>query len=339
MPEFAGYLADRWQAKRPDIVHAFAWTGGLAALGSVRGASTPVVQTFESLGSTRRRLGGDESVSAGRVRLEAAIGRQADAVLANSTDEAAELARLGVPKSAVQVIPCGVDTSMFAPDGKSAAKGAKHRLVAVAAADRPLGLETLVRALAQVHDAELVIVGGPDGTRLPRSGPFREVARLADALGVRNRVKFAGDLTGAALAAMLRSADIAVSASPYEPSGLAAIQAMACGTPVIMSAVGGQLDAVIDGTTGLLVAPLNAGVLARQLRRLLATPVMLQGYSIAAADRARSRYSWERIGKETLAVYQRLLTASAPAAAAAEDADYLDDDRYAEADRRVAALA
>jgi hypothetical protein len=66
---------------------------------------------------------------------------------------------------------------------------------------------------------------------------------------------------------------------------------------------------------------------------------MLQGYGIAAADRARSRYSWERIGKETLAVYKRLLTASAPAAAAAEDADYLDDDRYAEADRRVAALA
>ena len=271
--------------------------------------------------------------------LLGAIYGASDAVLANSTEEAAELARLGVPKSAIQVVPCGVDTGMFAPDGQQAAKGAKHRLVAIASADRPLGLETVVRALAQVHDAELVIAGGPDGQHLPRSGAFRDLARLADALGVRNRVRFAGEASGATLAALLRSADIAVSASPYEPTGLAAIQAMACGTPVIMSAVGGHRDAVIDGTTGLLVAPLNSGLLARQLRRLLATPALLQGYGIAAADRARSRYSWQRIGNETLAVYQRLLTARPCSQAALEDADYLTGDSYAEADRRVAALA
>jgi glycosyltransferase involved in cell wall biosynthesis len=342
MPEFAAYLADRWQARRPDIVHAFSWMGGLAALGAVRGSGTPVVQTFESLGSTQRRLGGDESVSAGRIRLEAAIGRQVDAVLASSTEEAGELARLAVPRSAIQVVPCGVDTGVFtpAPEGKRAAKGAKHRLVAVAAEDRPRGVETILRALAQVHDAELIITGGPDGKHLPRSGPFRELAKLADGLGVRSRVKFAGEVTGASLAALLRSADIAVSASPYEPSGLAALQAMACGTPVVVSAVGGHLDAVIDGTTGLLVAPLDPAGLARQLRRLLATPALLEGYGIAAADRARSRYAWERIGSETLAVYQRLLTAKMPAPAVAEDEpDYLADTAYDEADRAVAAFA
>ena len=150
---------------------------------------------------------------------------------------------------------------------------------------------------------------------------------------MRNRVKFAGEVSGASLAALLRSADVVVSASPYEPTGLAAIRAMACGTPVIMSAVGGHLDAVIDGTTGLLVPPLNSGLLARQVRRLLAAPALLQGYGIAAADRARSRYAWERIGNETLAVYQRLLTASTPSLAA-EDADYLEDGSYADADRR-----
>jgi D-inositol-3-phosphate glycosyltransferase len=340
MPEFAAYLADRWQAKRPDILHAFSWTSGLAALGAVRGSDTPVVQTFESLGSIRRRLGGDESVSVGRIRLEAAIGRQVDAVLASSTEEARELARLGVPKSAIQVVPCGVDTDTFAPEGKRPAKGAKHRLVVVTAEDMPRGLETILRALAQVHDAELIIAGGPDGKHLPRSGPFRELAQLAGALGVRSRVKFAGQVTGASLAALLRSADIAVSASPYEPSGLAALQAMACGTPVIVSAVGGHLDAVIDGTTGLLVAPLDPAALARQLRRLLATPALLEGYGIAAADRARSRYDWDRIGTETLAAYQRLLTAKMPALAVAEEEpDYLADAGYAAADRAVAALA
>ncbi len=339
MPEFAAYLTERWQARRPDVVHAFSWTSGLAALGATRDSATPVVQTFESLGSTARRLGGDESVSVGRVRLEGAIGRQVDTVLPNSSAEAAELARLGVPKSAIQVIPCGVDIDLFAPDGQHPAKGAKHRLVAVAADERPLGLETIVRALAQVPEAELIIAGGPDGKHLPRSGRFRDLARLADAAGVRNRLKFAGEVTDAALAALLRSADIAVSASPYEPTGLTAIRAMACGTPVIMSAVGGHLDAVIDGTTGMLVAPLNPGLLARQLRKLLATPALLQGFGIAAADRARSRYSWQRIGNETLAVYKRLLTANTPVETAIEDADYLADDRYAAAESRVAAFA
>jgi glycosyltransferase involved in cell wall biosynthesis len=106
----------------------------------------------------------------------------------------------------------------------------------------------------------------------------------------------------------------------------------------VVSAVGAHLDAVIDGTTGLLVPPEQPAALARRLRQLLAAPALLQAYGIAAADRARSRYSWERIASETAAVYQRCLP-GAEDAAAAGDAEDEDEADSAALVRRVAALA
>jgi glycosyltransferase involved in cell wall biosynthesis len=320
MPELAAYLAKRWQVKRPDIVHAFTWTSGLAALGAVRETDVPVVQTFGSLAAAEHRLQAGDCVSASRLRLETLIGRKAAAVLASSSDEAEELARLAVPRPSIRVVPCGVDTEIFCPEGEQESRGSRIRLVAVASSDQAPGLQAVVRAVARVPAAELVIAGGPGGRHLPRTGPFRDLARLATELRIRGRVTFAGELRPARLAALLRSADAVVSASAYEPAGIGAIQAMACGTPAIVSAVGGQRDAVIDGTTGLLIAPEHPAMLAHRLRRLLATPTLLRAYGIAAADRAKSRYCFERIGRETAAAYERCL----PGRAAAVEADELD---------------
>jgi glycosyltransferase involved in cell wall biosynthesis len=107
--------------------------------------------------------------------------------------------------------------------------------------------------------------------------------------------------------ALLRSADLLVNVPWYESFGRAALEAMACGTPVVASAVGGHTDTVVDGSTGALIPPRQPDVLARKIRDLLGSPVLLHGYGIAAADRARARYSWERIGQETLAVDQQVL--------------------------------
>jgi glycosyltransferase involved in cell wall biosynthesis len=315
LPEFVGKLAEHWLVRRPDVVHAFSWTGGLAALGATRDLDVPVLQTFESLGSAERRHLAGADVSASRIKLEATIGRSVAAVLARSGAEAAELAKLAVPKSAVRIVPCGVDTDLFTPDGERAERGSRPRLIAVAVGGSTRGLESVLRAMAQLPHAELVIVGGPDARHMPRTGPFRELAQLASAIGVRNRIMFAGEVEQPALAAWLRSADLMVSASPYEPDGTAAIQAMACGTPAVVSAVGAHIDAVIDGVTGLLVAPEHPAMLARGVRMLLSRPALLQAYGIAAADRARSRYSDARIGQETAAAYERCLRAGADAVA------------------------
>jgi D-inositol-3-phosphate glycosyltransferase len=338
LPALAGQLAERWRVRQPDVVHAFSWTSGLAALGAVRGLDVPVLQTFESLGSAERRQVAGGEVTASRVKLEASIGRTVAAVLARSYAEAAELARLSVPKSAIRVIPCGVDTGLFTPDGDRAARGARPRLIAFAPGGSTKGLESVVRALTQLPEAELVIVGGPDARHMPRTGPVRELAQLATAVGVRSRITFAGEVVQAALPALLRSADIMVSASPYEPAGVEAVQAMACGTPAVVSAVGAHQDAVVDGITGLLVATEHPAMLAHCVRVLLSRPALLQAYGIAAADRARSRYGYNRIGQETAAAYERCLRARSAGALASVDHEFTDS--AAEPDlRQVAALA
>lgn len=324
MPEFAAWLSARWRGQEPDVVHAFSWIGGLAALGAVRGTDIPVVQTFESLGSAERRQAGGGAVSAARVQVEASIGRAADRVLAGSSDEAAELARLGVPKSRVRVVPSGIDTELFTAEGCQAPRGSRFRLVAVATTGEPRGLHTVVRALAQLPGTELVIAGGPDARHLPRSGAWRELAQLADATGVRSRISFTGEPDQSGLAALFRSADLIVSASAYEPHGTAAIQAMACGTPAVVAAVGGHADAVVDGVTGLLVAPEHPAMLAHRVRSLLALPVQLQAFGIAAADRAQSRYPFDRIARETAAAYEDCLRARTAALASPVDEELAD---------------
>jgi glycosyltransferase involved in cell wall biosynthesis len=302
MPAVAAGLADRWRAKAPDVVHAFTWTAGLAAIGAVRGTGIPVVQSFGSLASIEQRQAGVD-VSGARVRLEASIGRTVAAVLASSAEEGAELARLAVPRTAVRVLPPGTDTAHFSPADVRAKTNDRPTLIAVAD-DQARGLATAIRAVSQLPGVRLVIVGGPAARRLPRSGPFRELAQLATELRVRSRVTFAGQVAEADLPGLLCSADVMVSATSYDPTGLSVIQGMACGLPVVASAVGGQQDAVIDGITGLLVSPDHPAMLAQRLRALLARPALLQAYGIAAADRARSRYCIDRIGQEAATAYQ-----------------------------------
>lgn len=320
-PAFAGFLADRWRVRPPDVVHAFSWVGGLAALGALRGTAIPVLQTFGSLASAERRLRVGGEVSPARLRMEACIARSADMVLARSTAEAEELARFGVPRSAVRVIPVGVDTDTFTPVGDKAPRDSRYRLVAVAPAGEPHGLPSVVRALAQLPHTELVVVGGPDTRHLPRTGPWRDLSRLAAGLGVRGRITFAGEVPEAELPALLRSADLMVSALAYEPSGISAIRAMACGLPVVGAAAGAHSDAVVDGVTGLLVAPESPGMIAHRVRTLLARPVLLQALGYAAVDRVQSRYALDRIGQETAAAYEWCLRGQASAQAVAEPAE------------------
>jgi glycosyltransferase involved in cell wall biosynthesis len=299
-------------------VHAFSWVGGLAALGALRGTDVPVLQTFGSLAFAERRHGADGEISAARLRMEACIARSADMVLARSSAEAEDLARLGAPKSAVRVIPAGVDTDLFTPEGCRAPRDSRHRLVAVAPAGEPHGLPCVVRALAQLPHTELVVVGGPDGRHLPRTGPWRKLCQLATGLGVRSMITFGGDVPEADLPAILRSADLMVSAHAYEPAGIAAIRAMACGVPVVAAAVGAHNDAIVDGVTGLLITPESPGMLAQRVRTLLARPVQLQALGYAAADRSQSRYALDRIGRETAAAYEWCLRGQTAAQAASE---------------------
>jgi glycosyltransferase involved in cell wall biosynthesis len=304
VPAFSGPLRSIWHSEPPDIAHALSWTSGLAALAAARDLAVPVVQEFSSLGVTERRDRADGATAA-RIRLEPAIGRSAAAVVATHSGEVPGLARLGVHRSSIRIVPWGIDTSMFTPEGPAAQRNGRPRLLTVADLGERAALETLLRALTRVPGAELVIVGGPPARELRNDRGYLDLARLAGTLGVTDRVVFAGQVEHGTMPALLRSADLVISTCQYEPSGTTSLQAMACGTPVIAPALGGHMDAVVDGTTGILIPPGQPALLAQKIRQLLAHPMLIEAYGVAAADRARSRYSWERIATETLAVYSK----------------------------------
>jgi glycosyltransferase involved in cell wall biosynthesis len=316
VPAFSGPLHERWRRERPDVVHALRWTSGLAALAAARDLRIPVVQSFDSLGvAERRRHVMPRSVGTERIRLEPAIGRSVNAVVAGSSDEESDLTRLGVPRRSIKVVPCGVDTDEFTPEGPVANRNGRPRLVTVAELEEHDALATLLHALSKVPGAELVVAGGPPRAELRGDIAYRRLAKVAESLGVSGRVLFAGQVGRSALPPLLRSADLLVSVSDCDPAGMVSVQAMACGTPVVASAVGGQVDAVVDGTTGILVPPGRPALLAQRIRQLLAHPMLLEAFSVAAADRARSRYSWDRIAHETLAVYDSAVEFAAARAA------------------------
>ncbi len=311
VPAFSGPLRSCFARERPDVVHALRWTSGLAALAAVRGQNIPVVQEFSSLGVIERRdRARADGAAAARIRLEPAIGRSATAVVATHSDEASDLASLGVYRSSIRVVPWGVDIDTFTPEGPVAKRNGRPRLVTAADLNEREALETLLRALTKVPGAELLVVGGPPRGELHADPAYLTLARFASTLGISDRVIFTGKVPGAAMPSLLRSADIVLSTCQYEPSGLTSLQAMACGTPVIAHPVGGHADAVVDGTTGILVPPGRPALLAQQIRQLLAHPMLLEAYGVAAADRAKSRYSWDRIAAETLAVYEKATAAA-----------------------------
>jgi D-inositol-3-phosphate glycosyltransferase len=150
-----------------------------------------------------------------------------------------------------------------------------------------------------------MVVGGPARRELPADQSYVSLAGFAAALGISDRVIFTGKVEHGVMPTLLRSADLVVSTCQYEPSGTTSLRAMACGTPVIAPGTGGHADAVVDGTTGILVPPGRPALLAQRIRQLLAHPMLLEAYGVAAADRVKSRYSWDRIAAETLAVYDR----------------------------------
>ncbi len=319
VPAFSGPLRSLWQSDRPDVVHALRWTSGLAALAAARDLGIPVVQEFSSLGVSERRATAGrgqsgavtaDGASAARIRLEPAIGRSATAVVATNSAEVSDLTSLGVHRSSIRVVPWGVDTDLFTPEGPVAKRNGRPRLLTAADLTERKPLETLFRALTKIPGAELLVVGGPAEAKLPKDDNYVKLAKFAAALGITDRVIFTGEVEYAAMPPLLRSADLVISTCQYAPSGTTSLQAMACGTPVIAPPVGGHMDAVVDGTTGIIIPPDRPVLLAQRIRQLLTHPMLIEAYGVAAADRVRSRYSWDRIAGETIAVYDRVTQAA-----------------------------
>lgn len=311
MREFGQFLARQWSDEPPDLAHAHFWMSGIATLRAARQCGVPVVQTFHALGVVKRRHQGVRDTSPpARLKLEQAVAQTADWVAATCTDELFELVRLGRPRSRISVIPCGVDLDRFRPGGALAARSDRRRIVAVGRMVPRKGFDILIRAMTAVRDAELLIVGGPDVSGLSADPEARRLSEMAVELGVSQQVRLCGSVSRAEMPALLRSADVVACTPWYEPFGIVPVEAMACGVPVLATAVGGMLDTVVDGMTGVLVPPKDPRACADALNSMLADPERLAEFGLAGRRRAQARYSWDRIAADTAKMYQRVLPAS-----------------------------
>ncbi|MEU4804967.1 glycosyltransferase [Actinosynnema sp. NPDC023587] len=301
--DFARFLSAEWSAEPPDVAHGHFWMSGVVALSAARTAVVPVVQTYHALGAVKRRHQGPADTSPPqRVGLERALGRDVDRVLATCRDEMAELVRMGVRRSRISVVPCGVDQTLFTPHGLRAPK-TRRRIVSVGRLVPRKGFGDLIGALRSIPDTELVIAGGPEAHRLDDDPEATRLLAHAERCGVRDRVLPLGRVSRAEMPALLRSADVVACVPWYEPFGIVPLEAMACGVPVVATAVGGLTDTVIDGVTGVLVPPRDRRVLAKALNSLLADLSRREAFGIAGTDRVAARYTWDRIAQDTERVY------------------------------------
>ena len=309
MDRFARTLQRAWAQEPPDVVHAHFWMSGRAALEAAGPLGVPVVQTFHALGVVKRRHQGTKDTSPpGRLAAEEAIARRVDQIVATSSDEVFELIRMGADLRRVRIIPCGVDLELFRPEGPAEKRRrGLHRLVVVTRLVERKGVGNVISALAALPETELVVAGGPAAPELARDPEARRLSRLAEELGLSDRVEFRGRVERADLPPLLRSADAVVCVPWYEPFGIVPLEAMACGVPVVASAVGGLLDTVVDGVTGIHVPPRSPERLAEVLRSLLADRELRASLGRAGGERARERYSWEHVADATLETYKTLV--------------------------------
>jgi D-inositol-3-phosphate glycosyltransferase len=315
MDEFANELARAWERRRPDVVHSHFWMSGRASLAAAQPLEIPIVHTFHALGVVKKRYQGAKDTSPPqRAAEEVRILRRADRVVATCSDEMFELARLGGDMTKIRVVPCGVNLRNFRPDGPAEPRTpGLRRLVVVSRLVERKGVGNVVAALRELPDTELVIAGGAPRERLAEDPEAARLMRIARDAGVQDRVVFRGRLERHEVPPLLRSADVVVSVPWYEPFGIVPLEAMACGVPVVAAAVGGLIDTVVDGVTGLHVPPRRTDAIVAAVRTLFADPRLRASLGAAGARRVRQLYTWERVADTLLEVYGDLMPARAVA--------------------------
>ena len=306
MPRFGDYLAARWVSDAYDLVHAHFWMSGVAAVAAAGVQGLPVIQTFHALGTVKRRQQGARDTSPrSRISQETELCRTVDHLIATCRDEVRELQGLGVNEGRVSVVPCGVDVHSFVPAPAPAHR--RPRLLFLGRLVERKGVGNAIEALAALPGAELVIAGGPARDALGADPEVARLLALAVSHGVADRVRLIGRVSRSEVPRLMQSADIVVAVPWYEPFGIVPLEAMACGRPVVGSAVGGLLDTVVPGKTGELVPPRRPDLLAKALEALLADPDRRTAYGRAGLARATRLYRWERVAAETEAVYESVL--------------------------------
>lgn len=305
---------------RYDLVHAHYWLSGQVGVVTKERWGVPLVQSMHTLGRVKNAAlaAGDAAEPEERIRGELEVIAAADALIANTAAEAGQLTGLyGADPARVRTVSPGVDLSVFHPGDPQAALAARRRLgVAPDAAlllfvgrVQPLkgpdvALEAAARLLADepgLRDTlQVVFVGGPSG-RSERADPYR-MRELAARLGISDVVRFEPPCPQEELAQWYRAATVMLAPSHSESFGLVALEAQACGTPVVAASVGGLRTVVRDGDSGVLVDGHDPADWARAIGQLLLAPGRLRALS-AGARRHASAFGWSATVDQLARVY------------------------------------
>jgi D-inositol-3-phosphate glycosyltransferase len=208
-----------------------------------------------------------------------------------------------------------VDLDLFRPDGPIWPRSSgRARIVCVSRLVPRKGICDVIVAAANMPDVELLIAGGPPESMLFEDDYARTLLATIEHLRISDRVRLLGAVERPWMPSLMRSADVVCCTPWYEPFGMVALEAMACGAPVVASCVGGLAETVLDGQTGILVPPRQPRSVQAAIEALLHDPARRRAMGKAALRRASS-YAWPSIAARTLHVYERLLTSGRKSAA------------------------
>ncbi|MGA0878809.1 MAG: glycosyltransferase [Ilumatobacteraceae bacterium] len=296
IPDFTDFVLDEMHQGQPaHVVHANYWLSGIAGHSIKHELDIPLVTTFHTLARVKAEGGDPESER--RERAEAEIIGCADAICVSCDEEEEQFRRLyGDPPGRIEIVAPGVEHAFFTPGDKSGARralgmGTGPVLLFVGRIQPLKGVDVAVQALAALNrsDASLYVVGGASG--LHGDTEVARVRLLIESLGLSNQVHFVEPQAHHILSTYYRAADAVWVPSRSESFGLVALEAAACGTPVVASAVGGLLSLVDHGSTGFLVPDRDPEMFARYTAGLLQDPATAAAMGTAAAARGR-RYTW-----------------------------------------------
>ena len=314
VPAFTDGVLDRMRTLEVDAIHANYWLSGLAGHTIKHELDLPLLSTFHTLARVKADAGLYDGEAEARAAAEASIIGCSDAVLASGAVEAMQLEALyHADPERIEIVPLGVETAFFSPGDHAQARRATGLpkdvpLILCVGRIQPLkGFDVAVRTLGLLEDrfpnAHLVIIGGPSG---PQGESEEERLRtLVKAFGLGGRVHLLPPQPHELLSTYYRAADVVLVPSRTESFGLVALEASACGTPVVASAVGGLTTLIDDGITGYLVDGRAVAGYADAVGRILGDTELAAVMGKAAAERA-GRYTWPMAAERLRTLVRRL---------------------------------
>ena len=311
LPQFQGGVAAfaEKRAREYSLIHSHYWLSGLVGLGLAERWHVPHVAMFHTLGEVKNRARRAEQEPPARIAAERRIVAAADRLICATPHESDFLVQLyGAQRDCVAVVPAGVDLTRFRPGDQATARSHlgldDGPIVLFVGRLEPLkGVDILLRAVAatELDRPITLIVAGGDRESAPAAVADLDV--LAHELGIGDRVGFVGSIPRDELPDYYQAADICVVPSYYESFGLVAIEALASGTPVIATRVGGLLYTVRDGQTGYLIPWRCPEPFAERMEALLENDDLRRHFAAAAPDSVQ-RFSWDHIAAQIGEVYQ-----------------------------------